>query len=163
MVTKKKEIRSWKSGSVKSFVPFVVSDADRNKYRVKTEFQNEVNINTIMAKARNGQPPTWLNSKTPRYGDFANRPTNFQDAFDLTEKAREAFYSLPIEFRRELDHDPSRMASAPKSLWEKHGLLKESAKAASKASSEPQAGPEGAGKGSPTPDDGKGAKSAPSS
>ena len=104
--------------------------------RVKQEFKKEVNINTIVERMRRGiQPPPWMTSATPRYGDFSNMPTNFMDAFAMVERAEEAFMSLPLEFRRELDHDPRNLDKAPRELYERYGLLK--------AKDADPAGPEG--------------------
>lgn len=93
--------------------------------RVKSEFKNEVNINTIVRKMRNGQnPPSWMTSATPRYGDFTSGPQSLMEAFDIVQRAEIAFSSLPLEFRRAIDHDPARITSAPRELWEQFGLLK---------------------------------------
>jgi len=125
-----------------SVLPKVPSD--EKPHSVKQEFKNEVNINSIMAKARNGiMPPSWMTSKTPMYGDFANQPVNLQEAFDRVRHATEAFYSLPVEFRREIGHDPKNLVNAPRELFAKYGLLKESAKAVSEASGRPVVSPEG--------------------
>nr|QJB19196.1 MAG: internal scaffolding protein [Microvirus sp.] len=91
--------------------------------RVKQEFRTDVDINTIFAKAKAGvQPPAWLTSATPRFGDFTSS-YDMQSAFDVVEKASVAFNALPLEFRREIDHDPSKIASAPRELWERFGLV----------------------------------------
>lgn len=113
-------------------------------HSVKQEFASEVNINSIMAKARNGiSPPAWMTSKTPMYGDFANQPSTFMEAFAVVDRAKESFYALPVEFRRDLGHDPRNLVNAPRELFEKYGLLRESAKAVSEAPGRPVASPEG--------------------
>jgi len=100
--------------------------------RVKQEFQDEVNINTIVRKMRNGiSPPAWMTAATPRYGDFTGMPTSFQDAYNLIERAEEAFRSLPLEFRRAIDHNPANIDRAPRELFEQFGLLKKPAGAES--------------------------------
>lgn len=91
----------------------------------KQEFKNDVNINEIVARMRKGiSPPQWMTSATPRYGDFTNMPTSFQEAYALVETAEAAFQSLPLEFRRALDHNPANLPNAPKELYEQFGLLK---------------------------------------
>jgi len=105
----------------------------------KQEFKNEVNINEIVARMKRGiNPPAWMTSATPRYGDFTDMPTSFQEAYQLIETAETAFRSLPLEFRRALDHNPANLQNAPKELYERFGLLKKPEGAAS-------ASPEGAG------------------
>lgn len=108
-------------------------------HSVKQEFVKEVNINTIMAKARNGiDPPRWMTSKTPMYGDFSNTPSNFQDAFAQVERATEAFYALPVDFRRELGHDPRNLPKAPRELFERYGLVKSSPQGKGQAAGAPK-------------------------
>lgn len=113
------------------------------KHPTKQEFAKECNINSIMAKARAGiSPPAWMTAKTPFYGDF-NPNANFTDAFNQVERANAAFNALPLEFRKELDHDPRNLATAPRELYAKHGLLKGSATAPVQDPSAPLGSPEG--------------------
>lgn len=108
--------------------------------RTKQEPKNDVNINTIMERLQKGiQPPAWMTANTPRYGDFTGMPTSFQEAYALVEKAEAAFESLPLEFRRAIDHDPRNLDSAPRELFEQFGLLKEQKSAG--ASPEPDKAP----------------------
>jgi len=89
------------------------------------EFKNEVNINEIISRMRKGiSPPQWMTSSTPRYGDFTNMPTSFQEAYAIIESGEAAFKSLPLEFRRALDHNPANLPKAPRELYEQFGLLK---------------------------------------
>lgn len=93
--------------------------------RTKQEFKTEVNINTIISKMRNGiSPPAWMTSATPRYGDFTNLPVSFQEAHAIMAQGEAAFASLPLDFRRALDHDPRNLDHAPRELYERFGLLK---------------------------------------
>lgn len=116
---------------------------DNIKHPTKQEFLKEVNINSIMQKARNGiSPPAWMTQKTPFYGEF-NPNKSFTDAFNQVQRATEAFNALPLEFRKELDHDPRNLPNAPRELYEKHGLLKGSATAPVQGSSRPLNSPEG--------------------
>lgn len=93
--------------------------------RTKQEFLQEVNINELWARAKRGiSPPSWMTNKTPMYGDFSELPVSFDQAFAQVEAANAAFQSLPIEFRRALDHDPRNLDKAPRSLYEEFGLLK---------------------------------------
>lgn len=115
---------------------------DEVRHPTKQEFAKEANINTIIAKARAGVAPR-INSRTPMYGDFSNTPTTFTEAFNAVERATQNFYALPLEFRKELDHDPRNLPYAPKELFAKHGLLKGSASAHPEASRKPANSPEG--------------------
>lgn len=93
--------------------------------RTKQEFKKEVDINEIVAKMRRGiQPPPWMTSNTPHYGDFSEMPASFMEAYAIVEEGEAAFKSLPLEFRRALDHDPRNLDSAPRELYEQFGLLK---------------------------------------
>lgn len=98
---------------------------DKETSRVKQEFRKEVDINTIVSRMKAGQnPPAWMTSKTPRYGDFTQNPQTLMEAFDVVAKAEEAFLSLPVEFRRELDHNPMNLDRAPRSLFERYNLVR---------------------------------------
>lgn len=93
--------------------------------RTKQEFKKEVNINTIIERMQKGiQPPAWMTSNTPHYGDFTELPSSFQEAYELVEKAEAAFAGLPVGFRRAIDHDPRNLDKAPRELYEEYGLLK---------------------------------------
>ncbi|AZL82749.1 internal scaffolding protein [Apis mellifera associated microvirus 31] len=93
--------------------------------RTKQEFKTEVNINEIVARMRRGiSPPAWMTSATPRYGDFTDMPVSFQEAHAIMEAGQAAFLGLPLEIRRAIDHDPTRINEIPKELYAKFGLLK---------------------------------------
>jgi len=93
--------------------------------RVKKEFKKEVDINYIISRMKQGiNPPAWMTSKTPRWGDFTDGPQSLMESFDLVERAHQAFESLPLAMRRELDHDFRNLGSAPRELYERFGLLK---------------------------------------
>jgi len=95
--------------------------------RTKQEFVKEVDINNIVARMRKGiQPPSWMTSSTPRFGDFTNLPVSFQEAHAIMAQGEAAFAGLPLEFRRALDHDPRNLDNAPRELYEQFGLLKKS-------------------------------------
>lgn len=117
---------------------------DRIPHPVKQEFAKDVNINNIIGKMKKGiSPPPWMTAATPRYGDFTGGPQSLMEAFDVVQRAEEAFASLPLEFRREIDHDPRNIANAPRELFERFGLLKEKAEALSEAPGRPPGSPEG--------------------
>lgn len=122
--TKRPMIRSAYSGQKRDATTINPSFLEKEA-KVQTEFQKEVNINEIMKRAKRGQfPPSWMTSKTPYYGDFTQVPKNYQEAFDVVLRAKESFEGLPLEFRKEIGNDPRNLATAPKELWEKYGLLK---------------------------------------
>lgn len=113
----------------------------------KQEFKKEVNINEIINRMRRGiNPPAWMTSNTPRYGDFSNMPASFMEAYAIVEAGEAAFKSLPLDFRRALDHNPANLDKAPRELYEQFGLLKKpaSGEQAPPASSRP-GNPEGQG------------------
>lgn len=117
----KRKIRSAYSGQVRVINPSMMEKDSK----VQREFKKETDINDIMARAKRGQfPPAWMTNKTPYYGDFTQVPKNYQEAFDVVLRAKESFDSLPLEFRKAIGNDPRNLASAPKELWEAHGLLK---------------------------------------
>lgn len=114
--------------------------------RVKTEFANEVNINSIMRKMQKGiVPPAWMTQKTPQYLDMTKTPSTLMEAFEVVRQANEAFLSLPVGLRRELDHDPRNLQQADRALFEKHGIIKPKAQERSVGRSELAASGEGSG------------------
>lgn len=125
------------------------------------EFVKEVNINTIIGKMKKGiSVPSWLTNRTPRYEDMTGLPASFQEAFEITQRAKDAFDSLPLEFRREIDHDPRNLDKAPKELWAKFGLLK-SPQAESRSEADGPAVPPASSAPQGKPGAKKGASSAP--
>lgn len=106
----------------------VYQPAPTEPTRTKQEFKDDVCINTIIRRMKNGQnPPQWMTSQTPHYGDFADMPASFMEAHQIMEAGAAAFKSLPLEMRRELDHDPRNLDHAPRALFERFGLLKKPA------------------------------------
>lgn len=115
------KIRNSLTGRQRVTMPVITE----NPHPAQQEFKKDLDINQIMRRLKNGQnPPSWMTSATPRYGDFANMPASFMEAFDIVERAEAAFASLPLEFRRDLDHDPRNLQYASKELYAKHKLLK---------------------------------------
>lgn len=101
---------------------------ERAHSRVKQEFSKEVDINYIVHRMKKGiSPPSWMTSRTPRFGDFSDMPQSLMESFAIVQNAREAFESLPLEFRRALDHDPRNLDRAPRELYEQFGLIKKPA------------------------------------
>lgn len=111
--------------------------------RTKQEFKKDVDINEIVSRMRKGiQPPPWMTSNTPRYGDFTNLPASFQEAYAIVEAGEAAFASLPLEFRRAIDHDPRNLDHAPRELYEQFGLLKPKNSGEPGGSNEPSGDPD---------------------
>jgi len=93
--------------------------------RTKQEFKDEVNINSVIDRMKRGiSPPAWMTSATPRYGDFSDLPVSFMEAHAIMEAGQAAFQGLPLEIRRQIDHDPRKIDQIPKELFAKYGLLK---------------------------------------
>lgn len=94
-------------------------------HRVKQEFKKEVDINEIVGRMKRGiMPPPWMTSATPRYGDLTEMPVSFMEAYDIVQRAEEAFDSLPLELRRAIDHDPRRLNELTYDQYKAFGLLK---------------------------------------
>lgn len=130
----KRVVRKASSAAIHVFHPVV--PAEMKPHRVKQEFKKDVDINEIVSRMKRGiQPPPWLTSNTPRYGDYADMPVSFMEAYDMVARAEASFASLPLEFRRELDHDPRNLPNAPRELFERFGLIKPNAPEAAPAAS----------------------------
>lgn len=136
---------------VRVFVPEADPNADP-KLAVKQEFREECDINEIMARMKRGiNPPAWVTSATPYFGDFANLPESLSEAFERVAKAKASFESLPLEFRRELDHDPRRLDSAPRELFERFGLTRKAPDARSGSAASTAAPTGGSSQGGASP------------
>lgn len=74
---------------------------------VRPEFQDECDVNRLMARYEKvGQLPG-SSPEVPRYLDLSDVP-DFQSAMNLMIEADRAFMSLPARVRREFDHDPAK-------------------------------------------------------
>lgn len=71
-------------------------------------YKNACDINVIMANyAKTGLLPHMQNSE-PQYIDNTEIP-NLMEAFEITQRASELFYSLPADVRRLMDNDPAQL------------------------------------------------------
>lgn len=92
-------------------------------------FKKQCDINLIMKQyEKTGMLPQQTISN-PRYIDNTNIPT-LEDAFNITNQAMEAFYTLPPTIRRLMDNDASQLEnfiSNPENhdLLKKHGVIVE--------------------------------------
>lgn len=84
---------------------------EKEKKRVKQEFRDEVNINTIMKRARNGMPlvdPTQVNYKRVATFDDVSNVDGFQQVQDKLIEGKRMFTQLPSEIRAEFDNNPAK-------------------------------------------------------
>jgi len=157
----KKKIRSAYSPQHRVTLPEQPFDPEA---AVSQEFKNDVDINEIVSRAQRGmQPPSWLKRRQEIYSEEIIPAANYQDAFAIVEHAKEMFDTLPLAFRRELDHDPRNLQFATRELFAKHGLLNKVPEDESfvPENSAPgtQPSPQGRGSVPPIEDDGKNAPS----
>lgn len=114
----------------------------------------ESDINTIVAKARRGIPPTNIR-QDGRFADLSNAPEDLTDAFGRVQNAIDLFEQLPAKARQELGNDPRRLLEATPEFMVRHGL----AKALQEPSVDPAPG-QGASGGTEPPQAPKGPKKA---
>lgn len=132
----------------------------------RQEPAGQADINEIVRRARAGQNPSWLNHRTPVFADVSELPKDLTEAYVQVQRAEEAFAQLPAKFRAAIDNDPRKLFSAPKELFEEHGLtltpdepldaVSEPAKGAPKGAKAPGASRPGGSSKSPketSPDD----------
>lgn len=112
---------------------FNPTNLTKSSKKTATEFKNEVDINTIFRKLKGrGYNLDQMRARLGSFVDFENGPVKdftlsgitLTEAHNLVREAHEAFECLPLGFRKELDHDPMRLASAPRELYEKYSLIK---------------------------------------
>lgn len=78
------------------------------KSKTDQSMKDVCDINSIMKRYQKTGHLPHFPEKTPQFGDFSNVPT-LMEAFDTTQKAKDMFYSLPSELRKEMDNNPSRL------------------------------------------------------
>lgn len=81
------------------------------KSRVKQEFENETNINSIMAKYKKQAIAPQYYDAAAKFGDFSQVPT-FQEMNEKVIAAHELFAALPATVRRVFDNDPGQFIAA---------------------------------------------------
>jgi len=74
-----------------------------NEVRTQQSMKDEVNINSIIKRWRDGVPIPFSHTQ-PGYGDFSGT-VDFHTALNKVEEAKTEFMRLPSELRRECDHD----------------------------------------------------------
>lgn len=75
--------------------------------KTKQSFRNEVNINTIMAKAKKGAMVP-ITNKEAFFGDFTSA-VDFATAQNRLIAAQEAFLRLPSAVRKRFENDPGKL------------------------------------------------------
>lgn len=82
-------------------------DGDAGISMTRQEFQDECDVNILMAKYEKQGLPFGPNSmREPMYYDFTIMPTDLQSAMNIMMDAEEAFMSLPAKARLEFGNDP---------------------------------------------------------
>lgn len=133
-------------------------EIDPQERRTKSEFREECDINTIIAKyRRTGLLPQSARAAMARYGDFSQVPT-FQEMNDRVLAAHEVFAALPAKVRDAFRNDPGEFIAAAdteegRKLYRELGLMKpleedsvSPAGQAGKGGTEPPKAPSGASK-----------------
>lgn len=110
------------------------------------QFRDDCDINQIVARAQRGIPPRFTARGEPHFGDFSEVP-DLVSAYDLVERANEAFMTLPAQLRLELGNDPLRINELTREQIERYEL-NEKLPATPLASGVPSSSPE-AGQASP--------------
>jgi len=92
-------------------VQFICPDTPQDR-RTKSEFLDECNINTIMAKyKKTKQLPDSIRLEAAKYGDFSQVP----DFIEMQEKiiaANNLFDALPATVRKQFGNDPGEFIKA---------------------------------------------------
>ncbi len=75
--------------------------------RTKQSFQEETDINTIMARFVKTGMLEFVNKHNPQYGDVSN--VDFQTSMETVAKSREMFADLPAKIRDRFNNDPAEL------------------------------------------------------
>lgn len=73
-------------------------------------FKNACDVNVIMANYAKTGMLSHTTTIEPKFIDNTSIPT-LEHAFDIVNRAEDAFYSLPPDIRRLMDNDPSQLES----------------------------------------------------
>jgi len=116
--------------------------------KTRQEPKASTDINRIVANARKGIAPQWINRRQPIYTDMTQVPKDLLSAYQRIEAAEAAFDALPSEIRHSLDHNPMNLPQwlqnpANRPLAEKYGLIKEAPTPPSPASPTARGEPQG--------------------
>lgn len=88
------------------------ADAERPVYDnggpslTRTEFQEDCDINHLMARFEKTGVISHINQRQPIYADLSEMPDTLEEALAQLEAGKAAFMSLPAAVRREFDNDP---------------------------------------------------------
>lgn len=106
--------------------------------RVKSEFKDQCDINRIVARIQKTGDMSALHlDRSWAEGDFTQIPTNYTDAFLLTQSVREKFMQVPAKERlAKYDNDPQRWIA---DLENQQKASREAYAAAQKAAAQEQA------------------------
>lgn len=74
--------------------------------RTRQEFQDECDINKIMARYQKTGVLQHVNRNEPQYIDFTGAP-DFMSAMNLMHEASDAFARLPAQVRKRFHNDPA--------------------------------------------------------
>lgn len=94
------------------------------KSLTQQQFKDECDMNRIVKNAMKGIAPRYLARGVPQYGDFSEVP-DLREAYEVIEKAEEAFFALPAELRRELGNDPREIQNLTADQVARYKLGKE--------------------------------------
>lgn len=81
---------------------------DTGPGRTKQSFRDEVNVNTIVAKARKTGLLTYVNPRKPFYGDVSGL-RSYQESLAIVRQADEMFMRMSGEIRARFSNDPYKM------------------------------------------------------
>ncbi len=83
-----------------------VSFETRGESRTKQSFQDETDINTIMAKFERTGLLEHVNNFNGDYGDYTDVPTDYHAAMNQVIEADAMFQTIPAKIRAQFNNDP---------------------------------------------------------
>jgi len=75
--------------------------------RTKQSFKEQVNINSIVAKARKTGFVNHVNNRQPYYADVSQIP-DYRTACEIVSQSNRQFMELPSNVRERFDNDPGK-------------------------------------------------------
>lgn len=85
-----------------------VATLNEEKTMTQQQFKDDVNVNNIIKRYREGRPITHLNNRQGAYADLSNAK-DYHESLNTIRLAGEAFDSLPANIRDRFHNDPAEL------------------------------------------------------
>lgn len=89
----------------------VIVKGIEDRYAQAQVHKEMADVNNIVKRYTEGDIMA-LNKAKTMYGDFTTTPKTLMDAMNMVQNGKEMFEKLPLEIRKEFNHDPEQFVRA---------------------------------------------------